>query len=158
MASQMESQMVSVERVKTYTTMPQEAAHFKESDPPIARSSAGRIGSASMNTMANRGSGLELDTFNGRNRYSDSDTGAGAGAGAGARMGVEVWPARGGIEFRQVTMRYREGLPLVLRGLTLSVAPREKVGIVGRTGKKSGEVHGFILYYNMNVYFFSRSA
>jgi ATP-binding cassette subfamily C (CFTR/MRP) protein 1 len=53
--------------------------------------------------------------------------------GAPGAGGVQ-WPSAGAIEMRNVTMRYREGLPLVLRGLTLSVAPREKVGIVGRTG------------------------
>jgi ATP-binding cassette, subfamily C (CFTR/MRP), member 1 len=45
-----------------------------------------------------------------------------------------VWPTAGAIEMRSVKMRYREGLPLVLRGLTLTVNSREKVGIVGRTG------------------------
>ena len=31
-------------------------------------------------------------------------------------------------------MRYRPGLPLVLRGLNVTVAPRTRVGVVGRTG------------------------
>lgn len=31
-------------------------------------------------------------------------------------------------------MRYRDDLDLVLKGLTLSIKPREKIGIVGRTG------------------------
>lgn len=31
-------------------------------------------------------------------------------------------------------MRYREGLPLALNGITFSVRENEKVGIVGRTG------------------------
>ncbi len=53
--------------------------------------------------------------------------------GAPGAGGVE-WPTTGAIEMRTVTMRYREGLPLVLKGLTLSIAAREKVGIVGRTG------------------------
>jgi hypothetical protein len=34
MASDMESQMVSVERVATYSAMPQEAAHYTSFDPP----------------------------------------------------------------------------------------------------------------------------
>ena len=31
-------------------------------------------------------------------------------------------------------VRYREDLDLVLKGLSLSIKPREKIGIVGRTG------------------------
>ncbi|KAH7339705.1 P-loop containing nucleoside triphosphate hydrolase protein [Rhizoctonia solani] len=44
------------------------------------------------------------------------------------------WPQRGGIDFRNVALRYRDGLPLVLDGLTFDVKPGERVGIVGRTG------------------------
>ncbi|CAG9574110.1 putative ATP-binding cassette protein subfamily C,member 2 [Leishmania major strain Friedlin] len=40
----------------------------------------------------------------------------------------------GSLVFEGVQMRYREGLPLVLRGVSFRIAPREKVGIVGRTG------------------------
>jgi len=31
-------------------------------------------------------------------------------------------------------MRYREGLPLVLKNISFEVKPQEKIGIVGRTG------------------------
>lgn len=31
-------------------------------------------------------------------------------------------------------MRYRDGLPLVLRGLSVTVAPGSRCGVVGRTG------------------------
>ncbi|KAJ5216416.1 ABC multidrug transporter [Penicillium cinerascens] len=44
------------------------------------------------------------------------------------------WPKIGSIEFDDVHMRYRPGLPLVLQGLTLHVAGGERIGIVGRTG------------------------
>ncbi|KAG8690811.1 hypothetical protein FRC11_008965 [Ceratobasidium sp. 423] len=44
------------------------------------------------------------------------------------------WPQEGGINFRNVALRYRDGLPLVLDGLTFDVKPGERVGIVGRTG------------------------
>ena len=38
------------------------------------------------------------------------------------------------VEFQDVKMRYRPGLPLVLRGLTVRVEPESRVGVVGRTG------------------------
>ena len=80
MASDLESQMVSVERIVTYSGIEQEAPHSLSSDPKGG------------------------------------------------------WPHSGGIRFENVCMRYRPGLPLVLKGLTLSINPGEKIGIVGRTG------------------------
>jgi len=44
------------------------------------------------------------------------------------------WPEYGRVEFRNFQVRYREGLDLVLRGITFAVEGGEKVGIVGRTG------------------------
>lgn len=38
------------------------------------------------------------------------------------------------VELHDVKMRYRPGLPLVLRGLTVRVEPESRVGVVGRTG------------------------
>lgn len=87
MSSDLESQMVSVERIKTYSSIEQEPPHYEEesilSTTPRPR---------------------------------------------------DYWPVSGSIEFIDVKMRYREGLPLVLRGLQLSIRGSEKIGIVGRTG------------------------
>jgi len=44
------------------------------------------------------------------------------------------WPRTGLIEFKKYSMRYRPGLPLVLKSLSLTIDAGEKVGIVGRTG------------------------
>lgn len=44
------------------------------------------------------------------------------------------WPENGTVEFRGFKVRYREGLDLVLKGITFTVTGGEKVGIVGRTG------------------------
>lgn len=45
-----------------------------------------------------------------------------------------AWPQRGEVNFDNVQMRYRAGLPLVLRGLDMTVQGGERIGIVGRTG------------------------
>ncbi|XP_044104616.1 ATP-binding cassette sub-family C member 3 isoform X3 [Neovison vison] len=44
------------------------------------------------------------------------------------------WPLKGEVEFRNYSVRYRPGLELVLKNLSLRVRGGEKVGIVGRTG------------------------
>lgn len=44
------------------------------------------------------------------------------------------WPEKGRIQFTDARMRYRDGLPLVLKGLSMDVQGGERIGIVGRTG------------------------
>uniref|UniRef100_A0AAY5EJZ7 ABC-type glutathione-S-conjugate transporter n=1 Tax=Electrophorus electricus TaxID=8005 RepID=A0AAY5EJZ7_ELEEL len=44
------------------------------------------------------------------------------------------WPQAGTIEFRDYGLQYRKGLELALKGISLHVHEREKIGIVGRTG------------------------
>ncbi|KAL4122728.1 hypothetical protein QTP88_015009 [Uroleucon formosanum] len=44
------------------------------------------------------------------------------------------WPTRGEVQFKNLKVRYREGLDLVLKGLDLIVEGGQKVGIVGHTG------------------------
>ncbi|XP_078268090.1 ATP-binding cassette sub-family C member 5-like [Rhinoraja longicauda] len=44
------------------------------------------------------------------------------------------WPREGEIQFHEVEMCYRDNLPLVLKKVTFTIKPREKIGIVGRTG------------------------
>ncbi|SCU90191.1 LADA_0F02432g1_1 [Lachancea dasiensis] len=47
---------------------------------------------------------------------------------------AEEWPTEGGIKFEGYSARYRPGLNLVLKDISLDIKPQEKVGIVGRTG------------------------
>jgi ABC-type multidrug transport system fused ATPase/permease subunit len=47
---------------------------------------------------------------------------------------AQSWPAEGRIEFKDVRMKYRDELPDVLKGLSISVGASEKIGVVGRTG------------------------
>jgi ATP-binding cassette, subfamily C (CFTR/MRP), member 1 len=46
----------------------------------------------------------------------------------------KLWPGKGEIEFQNVKLRYRPGLPLVLNDLNLKIPAQSTVGIVGRTG------------------------
>ncbi|KAK6342083.1 hypothetical protein TWF730_001562 [Orbilia blumenaviensis] len=45
-----------------------------------------------------------------------------------------AWPSRGGVQFKNFSTRYREGLELVLKDINLDIKPKEKIGVVGRTG------------------------
>lgn len=59
---------------------------------------------------------------------------------------VEVpvdWPSNGQVRFEKVTMTYEAGLDPILRNISVTFAPGEKVGICGRTGSgKSSLVMG----------------
>ena len=44
------------------------------------------------------------------------------------------WPKKGQIRFEKYSTRYRDGLDLILKEISLKVNSNEKVGVVGRTG------------------------
>ncbi|RMC17743.1 hypothetical protein DUI87_05408 [Hirundo rustica rustica] len=46
----------------------------------------------------------------------------------------QVWPTEGRIEFRNYSLRYRPGLELALRRVSVTINGHEKIGITGRTG------------------------
>ena len=52
---------------------------------------------------------------------------------AGHRPPV-AWPAHGAVKFHNFSTRYREGLDLVLKNISLDIKSHEKIGVVGRTG------------------------
>lgn len=52
------------------------------------------------------------------------------------------WPSKGCIEFRDVFYRYFSKAEPVLRGLSFTIKPMEKVGIVGRTGAGKSSLIG----------------
>jgi ATP-binding cassette, subfamily C (CFTR/MRP), member 1 len=83
MASDLEANMVAVERIKEYSELQSEGARHTPRDTILSNAS---------------------------------------------------WPVEGRIAFRNVQLRYRQGLPLVLKGLDLQIPGGSKVGIVGRTG------------------------
>ncbi|NXS38652.1 MRP7 protein, partial [Pomatostomus ruficeps] len=57
------------------------------------------------------------------------------------------WPSQGLVEFQQVVLAYRTGLPNALDGVSFTVHPGEKLGIVGRTG--SGKSTLFLALFHM---------
>ncbi|ETE68516.1 Multidrug resistance-associated protein 7, partial [Ophiophagus hannah] len=57
------------------------------------------------------------------------------------------WPVRGHMEFQQVILGYRPDLPNALDGVTFTIYPGEKIGIVGRTG--SGKSTLFLALFRM---------
>lgn len=44
------------------------------------------------------------------------------------------WPSQGSIVFSNASMRYRDGLPKVLKNVNVEIKGSEKIGICGRTG------------------------
>ncbi|THU99163.1 multidrug resistance-associated ABC transporter [Dendrothele bispora CBS 962.96] len=46
----------------------------------------------------------------------------------------EAWPSKGEVEFRNYSTRYRPELDLVLRNISMTIKPSEKIGVCGRTG------------------------
>ncbi|CAD8155775.1 unnamed protein product [Paramecium pentaurelia] len=47
---------------------------------------------------------------------------------------IPQWPKNGIIEYKNYSVQYREGLPLALKNMSIVINPREKIGIVSRTG------------------------
>jgi ABC-type multidrug transport system fused ATPase/permease subunit len=62
------------------------------------------------------------------------------------------WPQYGNIEFRDVLLRYRPDLPLVLKGVSCKIQSREKIGICGRTGS------GFVSRFTYSLFTPVKSA
>ncbi|XP_055357966.1 LOW QUALITY PROTEIN: ATP-binding cassette sub-family C member 10-like [Paramacrobiotus metropolitanus] len=44
------------------------------------------------------------------------------------------WPQLGAVDFNTVSLRYRNDLPLVLKGISLQIPAGKRIGVVGRTG------------------------
>ena len=54
--------------------------------------------------------------------------------------------------FKDVVMRYRHDIDPALQNISFKVLPREKVGIIGRTG--AGKLYYYECYYNNYYYYF----
>jgi ABC-type multidrug transport system fused ATPase/permease subunit len=49
-------------------------------------------------------------------------------------MSVYLTQRVGAVSFKNLSFRYREKLPLVLKDVSLDIKPEEKIGVCGRTG------------------------
>jgi ATP-binding cassette, subfamily C (CFTR/MRP), member 1 len=84
------------------------------------------------------------------NFYADSipkeaENGDAAPTAQTGNISDQTWPAFGEIELIDVKMKYRDGLPLILKGLSMKIKGGEKIGVVGRTGAgKSSLVLSFL--------------
>lgn len=57
----------------------------------------------------------------------------------------KIWPSRGSIKFKDLSLRYSSETPWILKKLSFSVGPGEKVGVVGRTGAGKSSLVGAIM-------------
>ncbi|XP_046668507.1 ATP-binding cassette sub-family C member 4-like [Homalodisca vitripennis] len=58
------------------------------------------------------------------------------------------WPTEGEVEFNHVVMSYDPSLPPVLKDVTFVIQPREKVGVVGRTGAGKSSLTAALFRFN----------
>lgn len=63
------------------------------------------------------------------------------------------WPNAGLVKFQNYSTRYREGLDLVLKNITFHINPREKIGVVGRTGAGKCKFF-FFLWFSLLILFY----
>lgn len=61
------------------------------------------------------------------------------------------WPSQGQILIKNVYMKYAEHLDFSLKGVTISIKPGEKIGVVGRTGSgKSSIIRSIFRIFEIN--------
>lgn len=101
--------MSSTARIKSYNDIPQEGALVLPRDKQIARS----LENLSSNKILLESNPIALTTNNNEN---------------------PTWPSKGEIQFNDVYMKYREGTEHILKGISFTIKPGEKIGCVGRTG------------------------
>ena len=51
-----------------------------------------------------------------------------------AKSNISAWPPKGNLEFKEVSMKYRNTMEPSLRGLSFEAQAGMKIGVVGRTG------------------------
>ncbi len=75
---------------------------------------------------------------------------------------IEEWPQKGEIIFENVSVRYAEHLPLVLKGVSFSIQHGERIGLIGRTGSgKSTLLQTLFRFFDLesgNIYLDGREV
>ncbi|KAG7349488.1 multidrug ABC transporter permease/ATPase [Nitzschia inconspicua] len=115
--TQLESNMMSVIRVKELTDIDAEEAEKKNNKGEI---------SVIPKERRSAGSALEA-TFQDQVPMSKAPV-------TDRALLLDGWPWKGGVVFKNVSMRYNEVSPLVLNDVSLMVPPGSTLGVVGRTG------------------------
>ncbi|TRY85000.1 hypothetical protein DNTS_016183, partial [Danionella cerebrum] len=125
MTSDLESNIVAVERVKEYSETPTEVPPLQRAADPAGGDREPSAADAPHLSAPSAGRTLphSLLLVSPQAAWEVSE-----------RRPEEDWPTQGQLEFRNYSVRYREGLDLVLRNISLRISGGEKVGIVGRTG------------------------
>ena len=126
-----EMSLVAMERLHEFVDLTPEASLSRPIDPrPSTNSSKAGAAAAATTALTQPGSyGDDHGSITSLLARGDLEMGE----------AEESWPYLGAVEFRDVTMSYRPGLPPVLKDLSFYVEPGSRVGIVGRTG--SGQQH-----------------
>lgn len=117
----LESHMMSVMRVTELTDIEAEEADTKGDD------NKGASKSHMPKEMEKAGEALKVD-------FPKNLKNLGVAPVDDKALVADGWPWKGGVLFKNVSMRYNSGSPLVLKGVTVSVPPGTTLGVVGRTG------------------------
>lgn len=70
------------------------------------------------------------------------------------KVADKTWPADGRIKFNNVIYRYADDMEPALKGVSFEVLPNEKIGIVGRTGVITNNLHKKNRLLNVCKYLF----
>ncbi|KAG5497605.1 hypothetical protein JKF63_03870 [Porcisia hertigi] len=127
LAASVEASMNSVQRVGNYIDcVPREALLLEPRDAYVARAMAPH-GGRHFGSSFSPSNASDIAVISGEEEESDTWRQTGAGRSI-------AQSEFGALRLEHVDMRYRPGLPLVLRDVSFSIAPGQKIGVVGRTG------------------------